>query len=99
MKFQVRNSSRKFLHRHFSFHTVIRSSTSKIQDVYSKAKDKSPLIRLPCHLAETVADKSLKIARTVADPLVKPFQRPGKNLFSFSFSFVFFCRPSFSRSS
>lgn len=55
---------------------VIRSSTSKIQDVYSKAKDKSPLIRLPCHFAETVADKSLKIARTVADPLVKPFQRP-----------------------
>lgn len=72
----------------FRFHTVIRSSTSKIQDVYSKAKDKSPLIRLPCYLAETVADKSLKIARTVADPLVKPFRRPGKILFISFFLFV-----------
>jgi hypothetical protein len=52
---------------------VVRSSTNKLQDVYAKAKDTSVLIRLPCNLAETVADKSLKIALTIANPLVKPF--------------------------
>lgn len=57
---------------------VVRSSTNKIQDVYAKAKDSSILIRLPCQLAETVADTSMKIALTVADPLVKPFRGPGK---------------------
>ncbi|CAF3939460.1 unnamed protein product [Rotaria sordida] len=40
--------------------------------MYAKAKDTSVLIRLPCNLAETVANKSLKITLTVADPLVKP---------------------------
>ena len=68
---------------------MIRSSTSKIQDVYNKAKDKSSLIRLPCHLAETVADKSLKIALTVADPLVKPLRGPGK-LYSNDLIFIRF---------
>jgi len=55
---------------------VVRSSTDKLQDVYAKAKDTSVLIRLPCNLAETVADKSLKIALTVVNPLVKPFCGP-----------------------
>lgn len=55
---------------------VVRSSADKLQDVYAKAKDKSRLIRYPCHIAETVADKSLKIAVTVANPLVKPLSRP-----------------------
>ncbi|CAF1294254.1 unnamed protein product [Rotaria sordida] len=40
--------------------------------MYAKAKDTSVLIRLPCNLAETVTDKSLKIAFTVAHPLLKP---------------------------
>jgi len=53
---------------------VVRSSTNKLQDVYAKAKDKSVIIRLPCKFAETVADKSLKIAVTVANPLVKPLR-------------------------
>jgi len=53
---------------------VVRSSTNKLQDVYAKAKDKSVLIRLPCKFAETIADKSLKIAVTVANPLVKPLR-------------------------
>jgi hypothetical protein len=57
---------------------VVRSSTDKLQDVYAKAKDTSVLIRLPCNLAETVADKSLKIALTVVNPLVKPLFGPGK---------------------
>jgi len=55
---------------------VVRSSTNKLQDVYSKAKDTSVLIRFPCNLAETVADKSLKIALTIANPLVKPLSGP-----------------------
>ncbi|CAF0946587.1 unnamed protein product [Adineta ricciae] len=55
---------------------VVRSSTDKLQDVYAKAKTRSVLIRLPCNLAETVADKSLKIATTVAIPIMKPFQGP-----------------------
>ncbi|CAF4716924.1 unnamed protein product, partial [Rotaria sp. Silwood1] len=50
----------------------VRSSTNKLHEMYAKAKDTSVLIRLPCTLAETVADKSLKIAVTVANPLVKP---------------------------
>lgn len=57
---------------------VVRSSTDKLQDVYAKAKNKSRLIRFPCHVAETIADKSLKIAVTVANPLVKPLRGPGK---------------------
>ncbi|CAF4243414.1 unnamed protein product, partial [Rotaria sordida] len=40
--------------------------------MYAKAKDTNVLIRLPCNLVETVADKSIKIAFTVANPLVKP---------------------------
>jgi hypothetical protein len=57
---------------------VVRSSTNKLQDVYTKVKDTSILIRFPCNVAETVADKSLKIALTIANPLVKPFSGPGK---------------------
>lgn len=64
----------------FSSTIVIRSSTDKIQDVYNKAKQTSALIGVPCGLAETVADKSLKIALTVADPLVKPLRGPGTNV-------------------
>lgn len=55
---------------------VIRSSTDTIQNVYAKAKQTSPLIRLPCNLAETVADKSLKVALNVVNPLVKPLSGP-----------------------
>ncbi|CAF1161510.1 unnamed protein product [Rotaria sordida] len=51
---------------------VVRSSTNKLHEMYVKAKDTSMLVRLPCNLAETVADKSLKITLTVANPLVKP---------------------------
>ena len=61
---------------------VVRSSTDKLQDVYAKAKTRSVLIRFPCNLAETVADKSLKIATTVATPIMKPFQGPGKEDFA-----------------
>ncbi|CAF4089940.1 unnamed protein product, partial [Rotaria sordida] len=50
----------------------IRSSTNKLHEMYAKAKDTSVLIRLPCHLAETITDKSLKIAFTVAHPIRKP---------------------------
>jgi len=57
---------------------VIRSSTNKLHDVYAKAKDTSALIRLPCNLAETVADKSLQIALTIANPLVKPLRGPAR---------------------
>jgi hypothetical protein len=68
----------------FSFETlaclhdipVVRSSTIKIQDVYAKAKDTTAFIRLPCNLAETIANKSLKIALTVANPFVKPLRGP-----------------------
>ena len=56
----------------------MRSSTSKLQDAYAKAKETSVFIRFPCNLAETVADKSLQIALTVANPLVKPLSGPGK---------------------
>ena len=63
----------------FTFHIlVVRSSSDKLQDVYAKAKGKSFLIRLPCKIAETIADKSLQIAVTVANPLVKPLSGPGK---------------------
>ncbi|CAF3746835.1 unnamed protein product [Adineta steineri] len=55
---------------------VVRSSTNKLQDVYVQAKKKSALIRLPCMLAETVADKSLKIAVSVANPIMKPLRGP-----------------------
>ncbi|CAF2796435.1 unnamed protein product [Rotaria sp. Silwood2] len=55
---------------------IIRSSTNKLQDVYTKAKNTSPLIRLPCNLVEIVADKSLKIASTVVNPFVKPLRGP-----------------------
>jgi len=70
---------------------VVRSSTDKLQDVYAKAKDTSVLIRLPCNLAETIADKSLKIALTVVNPLVKPLCGPGKFLQkdSFFFKYIF----------
>ena len=61
------------------FDSVIRSSTTKLQDVYQKAKKTSTIIRFPCDLAENMADKSLKVALTVADPLVKPLRGPGKN--------------------
>jgi hypothetical protein len=57
---------------------VVRSSTGKLQDVYAKAKDTSVFIRFPCNLAETVANKSLKILLTVANPFVKPLSGPGK---------------------
>jgi hypothetical protein len=57
---------------------VVRSSTNKLQDVYAQAKNKSAFIRLPCSLAETVADKSFKIAFTIANPLVKLSRGPGK---------------------
>ncbi|CAF3976584.1 unnamed protein product [Rotaria sordida] len=40
--------------------------------MYAKAKDTHMLIQLPCNLVETVADKSIKIAFTIANPLVKP---------------------------
>ncbi|CAF1250499.1 unnamed protein product [Adineta steineri] len=55
---------------------VVRSSTNKLQDVYVQAKKKSALIRLPCLLAETVADKSLQIAVSVANPIMKPLRGP-----------------------
>jgi len=55
---------------------VVRSSTNKLQDVYAQAKNKSALIRLPCSLAETVADKTFKIAFTIANPLVKLSRGP-----------------------
>ena len=57
---------------------VIRSSTDKLQDVYAKAKETSLLIRLPCNIAETVVDTSLKVVQTVVNPFVKPFSGPGK---------------------
>jgi len=59
---------------------VVRSSTEKIQDVYSKAKESSALIRLPCSLAETMADKSIKMAATIANPIVTPFKGPARAL-------------------
>lgn len=55
---------------------VVRSSTGIIQTTYTKAKDSSALIRVPCNLAEYVADKSLKIASAVTNPIVKPFRGP-----------------------
>jgi len=55
---------------------VVRSSTDFVQNVYSKAKNTTVLIRFPCSIAETIADKSLKVALTVASPLVQPFRRP-----------------------
>jgi len=57
---------------------VVRSSTNKLQDVYAKAKDTSPLIRLPLNLAEAIADKSLKVALTIVNPFVQPLSGPGK---------------------
>jgi len=62
----------------YFFIKVVRSSTNKLQDVYAKAKDTSVLIRFPCNFAETIADKSLKIAFTVANPLVQPLRGSGK---------------------
>jgi len=55
---------------------VVRSSTNKLQDVYAKAKDISPLIRLPLNLAEAIADKSLKVALTIVNPFVQPLSGP-----------------------
>jgi len=46
--------------------------------VYAKAKDTSPLIRLPLNLAEAIADKSLKVALTIVNPFVQPLSGPGK---------------------
>lgn len=37
------------------------------------------MIRLPCTVAETIADKSLQVAVTVASPFVKPLSQPGKD--------------------
>lgn len=59
---------------------VVRSSTEKLQDVYSKAKETSAFIRLPCSLAETMADKSIKMAATIANPIVTPFKGPARAL-------------------
>ncbi len=69
---------------------VVRSSTNKLQDVYAKAKETSVLIRFPCNLAETVADKSLKFLLKVVNPLVKPLSGPGKTKSQFDKSTVFF---------
>ncbi|CAF2053516.1 unnamed protein product [Rotaria magnacalcarata] len=55
---------------------VVRSSTTKLQDVYSTAKDTSSFIRLPCSFAETVAYRALKVAVMIANPLVKPLSGP-----------------------
>lgn len=55
---------------------VVRSSTDIIQQTYTKAKDSSVLIRVPCNVAEYVTDKSLQIATAVSNPFVKPFKRP-----------------------
>jgi hypothetical protein len=55
---------------------VVRSSTNKLQDVYVKAKETSVLIRLPCNVAETVADKSFKIVLTIVNPFVKLLSGP-----------------------
>ncbi|CAF3785564.1 unnamed protein product [Rotaria magnacalcarata] len=67
---------------HFIY-VVVRSSTTKLQDVYSTAKDTSSFIRLPCSFAETVAYRALKVAVMIANPLVKPLsgpvQRPDTN--------------------
>ncbi|CAF4345705.1 unnamed protein product [Rotaria socialis] len=60
---------------HFIY-VVVRSSTTKLQDAYSKAKDTSSFIRLPCSLAETVADRALKAIVMIANPLVKPLSGP-----------------------
>lgn len=76
-KNHLRTCMRLFI---LSIAIVVRSSTTKLQDTYAKAKGKSPLIRYPCHVAETIADKSLKIAVTVANPFVKPLRGPGKFL-------------------
>jgi len=46
------------------------------------------LIRFPCNLAETIADKSFKIAFTVANPFVKPLRGPGKYFFPLKFNFL-----------
>jgi hypothetical protein len=61
--------------------SVVRSSTNKLQDVYAKVKDKSVLIRFPCNVAETIADKSLQIVVSIANPFVKPLGGSGE--FSF----------------
>ncbi|CAF3947236.1 unnamed protein product [Rotaria magnacalcarata] len=60
---------------HFIY-VVVRSSTTKLQDVYSTAKDTSSFIRLPCSFAETVAYRALKVAVMIANPLVKPLSGP-----------------------
>ena len=86
---QTKNHSCLFI---VSVFKVVRSSTNKLQDVYSKAKGKSVLIRLPCSVAESIADKSLQIAVTVANPLVKPLRGPGMFLRHFFVFFLLECR-------
>ncbi len=46
--------------------------------MYVKAKETSVLIRLPCNVAETVADKSFKIVLTIVNPFVKLLSGPGR---------------------
>jgi len=72
-----------------SFSIVVRSSTNKLQDVYVKAKETSVLIRLPCNVAETVADKSFKIVLTVVNPFVKLLSGPGKEKNDFFNKYLF----------
>ena len=67
-----------YFQRTFVF-LVIRSSATLIQNAYAKAKNTNALIRVPCNVAEFVADKSFKIAATVTNPLVKPLSGSGKS--------------------
>lgn len=76
-EFFLIDQSRKLCNS-FRFFSVVRSSTDFVQNVYSKAKNTTVLIRFPCSVAETIADKSLKVALTVVSPFVHPFSRPGK---------------------
>jgi hypothetical protein len=90
MKYQVKTNLQSSLLFFFVCSSiVVRSSTNKLQDVYAKAKETSVLIRFPCNLAETVADKSLKFVLAVVNPLVKPLSGPGKTKFQFDKSTFF----------
>ncbi len=81
MTYQVKRKMNFFKEIIFFLISVVRSSTNKLQDVYAKVKDKSVLIRFPCNVAETIADKSLQIVVSIANPFVKPLGGSGE--FSF----------------
>jgi len=63
---------------------VIRASTDNLQNVYTKAKKSTVLIGLPCSIAETVADTSIRVTLTALSPVLTPLLAPARAIDGFA---------------